>query len=75
MNVFFIPSAIAGAALYALLFLPHDLGMVEFHHPVENNEVIDEYIELLEERNQLMRELIELEQLRQKIETGKAWSA
>jgi hypothetical protein len=36
---------------------------------------MDEYIQLLEERNKILKEYLELLELQQKLHEGKAWSA
>lgn len=76
MKVFLLPTVIAGIALYALLFLPYDLKLAETNQPaVDEQKVINDYIELLEEQKRIIEELIRLEKLKQDLETGKAWSA
>lgn len=68
-----ISIALVGAALYVLLFWPRSVAVDQ--PPADQEEVMDEYLELIEERNRLQKELLELEILKWKLENGKAWSA
>jgi len=91
MKAFIIAVIITAIALYAILFLPADLNEGSFKVDSELTEQIDEslhreemkrqeevlkeMIRMQEEINDIYRELIELEELKLKLQTGKAWSA
>lgn len=76
MRAWIIAVLLVGAALYGITFLSHDL-MDPPPEPTqeEKDAALDEYLQMMEERDRLYKELIEIEKLRWMLENGKAWSA
>lgn len=70
MKAWIFSSIVVAIFLSGILFYPRNQ-----YSPEQTKQIHDEYIRLLEERNEVLKQYLELLELQKKMQEGKAWAA